>query len=403
MNKSNKLNILFVSSEFPLSKSQNTGGIGTYLLNLSEGLVKKGHQVTIITKDRGKYQYNNLKVVPINSSGINCLKKALKFKLALRILNFFEYPLFFSLGAYFKIRELEQKIDLDLIEGSDFGGELFFYFLLAKKRLPVVLRLHTPSFVIQKYNNENPNLFYKIMKFLEIYCLKKADSLYSPTESLAKIISAIVKRKVDKIIPYPFKPIYSFSKVKRKDNIILFVGKIQPKKGVFTLIKTISEILKKIPDIKLYFAGPDTLQNGKSVKLILREASDKLGISDSIKFFGELNKRELYKVYRQATITVIPSLWENFPNVCLEAMSLDCPVIVSRTGGLTEIIKDEVNGLSFTLENEKELAQKIGKLLKNERLRNKISYNARKTIDNLYLLTIAEKTIEYYKKTIKDK
>lgn len=395
------MRIVFISSEFTADKNEPTGGIGTYLLNITEGLVNLGHEMIVITlKKHKKTSDKKIKIVYVDwgKKFINWGRKILPFSLCQRILNFLEYPIFFSIGAFLKINEIEKKEKIDIIEGNDFGGELFFYLLFRKRRPPVVLRLHTPSFIIQRFNTEPRNLFYKILKFIETYCLKTADSLYSPTKSLAKIISQETNRRVNKIIPYPFRSTYFFKNIKRKQNLVLYVGKLQPKKGVVVLVKAIPGVVKKFPETLFLFVGPDTIWNGKSVKKVLQEICQKNNVSENTIFYkSEIKKDELYRLYRKATITVIPSLWENFPNVCLEAMSQGSVLIASNNGGLKEIIDNENNGLLFKTNNSKDLKEKIIRLIKNKYLREKMSKTAQKNVVDRYNSNkIVKETINYY-------
>lgn len=281
------MKIVFVSSEFPLNHDQSTGGIGTYLLNITEGLTNLGHKVFVLTKWQGrKANYKKIKVVYVDwgQKFINLARKILPFSFYQRVLNFLEYPIFFSFGVFLRLKELERKEMIDIIEVNDFGGELFFYLLLKKKRPPVVLKLHTPSFIIRKFNDEPYNLFYRIMKFLEVFCLKKADSLYSPTKSLAKIIEKEIKKPVKTVITHPFRSPYYFSNIKRKDNLVLYVGKLQPKKGIFLLVEAIPYVLEKLPKTLFYFVGPDTLQNGVSVRRLLKEKIENLRALKNVRF-----------------------------------------------------------------------------------------------------------------------
>ncbi len=397
------MNIFFVSSEFPTTENAPTGGIGTYLVNLTTGLINQGHKVIIITREIGKnYEHKNLQIVTCSTSFniIKILIRTLPFKFFNRIFTFLEYPILFSLEVFFKLKELEKKVKIDIIEGNDFGGELFLYLLLTKKRSPVVLRLHTPSFVIRKFNNERLNLFYWFMELLEVYCLKKADSLYSPTKNLADIISKTIKRKIDTIIPYPFKPLYETSNIKKENNFILFVGKLQPKKGVFTLINAIPEVLKRNSKLKFSFVGPDTVWQGKSVKEQLIKICLKFGIQNNVEFLDEVSKKDLYKLYKKSTITVIPSKWENFPNVCLEAMSQQSVVVATNIGGLREIIYSKHTGILIPKNNiVLRLSEQITRLLKDDKLREELYRNAESEINKKYNINnISKLTVSYYNK-----
>lgn len=398
------MNILFVSSEFPLSDNQATGGIGTYLLNITHGLVKQGHDVTVVTKGSELNKYKNIDVVYCNF-GVNLIqkiKRLLPFSILKSILNFIEYPLLFSIESSLKINQITKKQNIDIIEGSDFGGELFFYLLLNRKRKPVVLRLHTPAYLIQKFNQEPLTLFYRIIKMLEFFCLKKADSLYSPSNSLALLVAKDIKRPVNKIIPYPFKPLNLSGDIKREQHMVLYVGKLQPKKGVFILAEAMPEVCEVFPQVRFLFVGPDTTVNGKSTRKELKILCQKNNIKDNaVSFANETTKDELYKSYRKATIVVIPSLWENFPNVCLEAMFYGAVVVASNTGGLKEMINGN-NGLFFNSNNSGSLAKTIVVLFKNKDLQDRLSQKAQSyVLDKYNINKISVETLNYYQKVIK--
>lgn len=393
------MTIILVSSEFPFSREDATGGIGTYLVNLSSVLSEQGHKVIIITSKVGKFRYKKIEVIccSLGDKTINRLKKTFPFMFIKRLLNFIQYPLLFSLGTYLKIREINRKTKIDIIEGSDFGGELFFHLLLNNvHKPPVVIRLHTPSFVIQRYNDEPLTLFYRAVKFLEIFCLKTADGLYSPSKSLASIVSQAVGRKVTKVIPYPFAPSLE-TRRNTKANIILYVGKLQPKKGVFLLIESIPLILKAHPSIKFIFAGPDTLFEGRSVKKMMVNILKKTNCIKSVSFLGNIGKIDLKKLYLKSQVLVTPSYWDNYPNVVLEGMSYKVPIVASRVAGLIEIIKHNVTGLLFRSGSQDDLTKQINRLLMNGKLRNILSRNAHEwIINNLNYDKIGEQTISYY-------
>lgn len=395
------MNIALVTSEFPNTQYAATGGIGTYAQNLITGLSKSGHKVYLITNS-----YKDVKYIPRNITVIDAqihtklledLQKILPFGLFKRIMKVVSYPVLFQIGVLFTLMKLSRSTSIDIIEGNDFAGELFLYLLLVKKRPPVTLRLHTPSFVLQKLNNEPFNLFYRLMSFFEIYCLKKADSLYSPSNSLAKIITKKIKKPVKTVIPYPFKPVYFDLRIKRKQNLVLYVGKLQFKKGVFQLISAIPQVVDKLPDTKFIFAGPDTLNKGYSVKKLLISNIRRNKLLNNVIFYSDLNKKKLLKLYIQSTIVIIPSIWENFPNVCLEAMANGSLVIANKVGGIGEIIKNNLNGILTNTTIPELLAKEIIEHMINFKKRNSLTSKARKFVKTTYNIKFITKlTVKYY-------
>lgn len=400
--KHKKLSVILVCAEYPY-KNQPTGGFGTYIKHLSQALASRGHSITIIcqgvkqqtfTKDKCKV----LVIVPTLLPLINLLKNQ-PIHLFKRIGNFLSYPLLFSFAAAKTIKNITKKEHVDIIEAGEYAGELFFYLLLFKQKLPkTVIKLHTPTFLIRRYNKENTNLFYAIMEFIEKYCLKRVDSIYSPSQTIAKQIKQELSKPINKIIPHPFKASYlKIKSITSKPKIVLFAGKLQTKKGVFLLARSIPQVVKKFPQVKFIFAGPDTTENGQSIKQILLSQFKKENCLNVVKFLGNLKPKQLNFLYKRATITVIPSLWDSYSYVALEALSQGSQVVVSRAAGVAENLKSAKIKV-FSPNNPSALTKSIIDLLNSKYAK---SYKKLQNIFNAHDdKTIALKTQKYYRKVL---
>lgn len=401
------MHIVFVCSEYPYKKNQATGGFGRYVDNISQGLAAMGQKVSIVCRvkeKRSKVNRGKVEIIPIVPFGAGLLREITSYvqiSIVHRLSNFMIFPILWSFSVWLTLRRINKECKIDVIEGGDFGAELFFY-LLFREKIPTVIKLHTPSFILRKYNREARTLFYRVMEFMEKYCLKRATSLNSPSNGLAKLVSKEINRPVPDIIPYPVEKI-SVQRIKKRDNnLVLYVGKHQPKKGVFILLKAIPQVLKKIPEAKFIFIGPDTRWRGESVKKKIKDFIDQNKLNHAIRVYEEATKGKIVYFYQRAAVTVIPSLWENFPNVCLEAMSYGSAVVATRVGGLAEIVENEKTGLLVEPNNPLPLAQSIVYLLTNTEKREELAKNANKRIKERYSLkTISQQTIAYYKGLIK--
>lgn len=394
------MNILFVSSEFPENKFSPTGGIGTYLVNLCTQLVKSGHKVTLITRGRGKiYSYKSIDVIQIN-----CRIISIKFKginIISKFFSFIEYPVIFSLKSAMLINKVVKKNDIDLIECSDFCGDLWFYLLnpFIKKIVPVVVRLHTPYFVISKFNNDYKGITNKILTFFEKTQILLADSVYSPSKNLAKLVQRETGKKINVVIPYPFNPKYKKSiLVKREKWTILYVGKLQYKKGVFKLLKAVQLLKNKNKSIFCYFIGLDTIINTNWISNLMKNKALEFNISNNIKIINKnIGKKQLFSYFKKSSALVVPSLWENFPNVILEAFQLGTPVVAASVGGIPEMIKDGYNGLLYSSSSSTQLGNSVFEVLKNPRLANNFSRNAYKKLRTNYnSKKVTKQTLSYY-------
>ena len=171
--------------------------------------------------------------------------------------------------------------------------------------------------------------------------------------------------------------------VSQQDFVIIFAGRIDPVKGISILLNAFNLILVKYQNIRLFIAGDG------DYKASLKNASPHWA---NITFTGFVNKDELYSLYTIADIGVVPSLHEEFGYVALEMMMMNLPLVVSQTTGLSEMVKDGVNGLTANLSSSQDqqneltriLADKILTLIGDESLRREYRENGRKRFLDVY-------------------
>ena len=158
-----------------------------------------------------------------------------------------------------------------------------------------------------------------------------------------------------------------------QEKYIFFVGRFVYKKGIDILVRAFSKI--GISNLKMILEG-----KGESLEEIQKLVSE-LNISNRIIFTeGKLTEFEKINYMKNSLFGVIPSRLEPFGIVGLEFMAAGVPVIVSKTGGLIDIIKDNETGLFFESENQKDLTEKIKLMYQDEKLRSRISENQKKMI-----------------------
>ncbi|MGD9580924.1 MAG: glycosyltransferase family 4 protein [Vampirovibrionia bacterium] len=154
-----------------------------------------------------------------------------------------------------------------------------------------------------------------------------------------------------------------------KENIVLFVGGDFHRKGVDILRNSVDKVANEIPDVKFVIIGKNT---------------DKMKFKDHPNFelLGPIfDKSLLAQYYRKAKVFVLPSRFEPLGHVLWEAMSFSTPVIVAQAGGMPETVIEGYNGFTFPVENHEILADNIIKILNDNELANKLSYNAKSHYD----------------------
>jgi glycosyltransferase involved in cell wall biosynthesis len=170
---------------------------------------------------------------------------------------------------------------------------------------------------------------------------------------------------------------------------IMIVGRLSPIKGHIYLIRALPEIIKKFPELKLIVLGEGPLRS----KLIKQASS--LNVVEHIEFLGFANPNS-YTPHCQ--LMVLPSLYESFGLVYIEAFSLKIPVIAFDAEAGNEIIENNVTGILVEKENTKALAEKIIYLLENPNEREKIAAKAYENFLKCYTIDrMAKDTLEWYR------
>lgn len=259
--------------------------------------------------------------------------------------------------------------------------------------IPRVHTSHSLGIVRKKALDADNPLFSTRLK-IEKEVLQKADKVIATTPLEQKIIANYYSVKPQKISMVPcgvntklFRPSENnkareILQVDKK--IILFVGRFEENKGLPVLLKAL-DILKKnhpatLAEAMLVIVGGDSLDTppeelSPEKKRYLKFIQEK-SLSERIIFAGPVQHKELPSWYSGAWVTVVPSYYESFGLVAVEAMACGCPVIASRTGGLQQNVLHGKTGLLVEPKNPKDLAIALNYLLKNERARNEMARQA---------------------------
>jgi len=162
-----------------------------------------------------------------------------------------------------------------------------------------------------------------------------------------------------------------------EEKLVLYVGRLVYEKGIHVFVNAVPKILGKV-DAKFVVVG-----NGY-MKEPLSKLVKSMGLAHKVMFTGFVDDETLKNLQRCADVSVVPSLFEPFGIVALEAMAAKSPVVVSDTGGLSEIVEHDVNGVKVYPENPDSLAWGITKVLLDRKYANWIRNNAYKKIVEKY-------------------
>lgn len=161
------------------------------------------------------------------------------------------------------------------------------------------------------------------------------------------------------------------SSINHSGKKLMCVGRLTFGKGQDILIKAMSIVKKNFPEVKLQIIG------GGEYASELLSLVDSLELSSSIEFIGQIPHDRIISQMADAYAVVVPSRFEAFSYVIIEAMSAGVPVIASAVGGIPEIVRDRVDGFLVPPENPEILAEHIMEMLNNQELRKTMGKNAR--------------------------
>ena len=179
------------------------------------------------------------------------------------------------------------------------------------------------------------------------------------------------------------------------ERAVVFVGRLVPEKGVQVLLDAVPKVLRRCHDAKFIVVGSGPHEDE------LRRIASSLGVGEKVQFTGYVDIATKNTLLGWAEAVVIPSLYEPFGIVALEAMGSEVPVIASATGGLTEVINDRVDGLLVPPGNAEALASAICRVLFNPGAARLMAKRARSKVARSFgWAGVARRTVEVYDEVI---
>ena len=155
--------------------------------------------------------------------------------------------------------------------------------------------------------------------------------------------------------------------------VILFVGRIQPLKGVDVLLEAFATIARFHPQATLLVVGGPSGPKGQRELAILRHRAVALGVAGRVKLYGPMPHGLLADFYRAADLLAVPSRAESFGLVAAEAQACGTPVVAAKVGGLVYVVDDGVTGVLVDGWDPADYAEVLDRLLSDEGLRKKMS------------------------------
>jgi D-inositol-3-phosphate glycosyltransferase len=186
-------------------------------------------------------------------------------------------------------------------------------------------------------------------------------------------------------------------------RLVLFVGRLDPVKGLDTLLRAMCTLTEIEPELAQHLClaviGGDTNDNGADIAdelECLDDLKDKVGLHDLVAFLGSRAQDTLPYYYSAAEVCVVPSHYESFGLVALEAMACGTPVIASRVGGLLHTVEDDVTGFLVPAGDPDALADKLRLILCHRSLQERLAVNARRKAQDFTWQEVADRILDLY-------
>ncbi|MBI5669930.1 MAG: glycosyltransferase [Chloroflexi bacterium] len=187
-------------------------------------------------------------------------------------------------------------------------------------------------------------------------------------------------------------------------QLLLFVGRIEPLKGVDTVLQALARLGRQSPNlldtVRFAVIGGD-LNNAELTRL--RQFSADLGLEDCVEFLGAKDQAQLPLYYAASLAVVMPSDYESFGMVALEAMACGTPVIASQVGGLAYLIRDGETGFLVPVREPDALAERIGVLLADPHQREEMGQAAARLARQYTWPAITDRLLQLFQRVLEQR
>ena len=385
----------------PLGKlgSKDTGGMSVYVRELSRELGRRGHRVDIYTRrsqnahDRVVELHENVRLIHLRLGENQYLSKA---EMYLHLQDFF--------------RELEQfrsagQLEYDLIHSHYWLSGMLGIWAQETWKRPHVAMFHSLGAVKNQTGIGGPEPETRIAT--ENAVIKTCHRIFAPTQREKERLIDFYGAPPDKIGVVPcgvdlelFCPMDQATArlqlgFNPDDTLALFVGRYDSMKGLDRLIEAM-RYLKHRRHLRLIIVGGDGIHTPEGQRLL--GLARTFGVEESIAFSGRIEQKDLPVYYNAADVMVMPSHYESFGLVSLEALACGIPVVATPVGVMDTIIKEGQNGQLVENGDAKLLAAAIDQVTS---LVPALSADAiRQTVQSFGWPTIASAIIKEYEKTL---
>lgn len=389
---------------------KDTGGMNVYVRDLTRSLGQKGIHVDVFTRSQDEHVphvlhdlgYGN-RVVHIRSGPEVPLPKK---ELVHHLPEFVQ-----GVQAFAQAK----GIRYDVIHSHYWMSGIAARDLKSAWGAPVVHMFHTLGLMKQRVARKSEEVEGEYRLTGEKDVLRIADRVVAATPAEMAQIQWLYQVKIDNVVIIPpgvdTSHFYPISPDEAKEFIgappcaqmLLFVGRIEPLKGIDTLIRAIAIMRQQGLFVCLSVIGgdPNGVENQNTEIGRLQEMSKQAGLDDLVTFLGKQSQDTLPYYYSASDAVVVPSHYESFGMVALEAMACGVPVVASQVGGLAYLVQDGVTGFTVPVDDPQALADRLSLIFQYPDLRARLGRQAAEVAVEYAWEKIAERMIQLYDDVLK--
>ena len=371
-----------------------SSGVVTYVHWLREGLRRRGHRVSIFPNllDGPEDQVHPVRQSPMFRARSWLASKRGNADYLVRN---------WGAACAGSILDVHRRDRIDVIEMEESFG--WAADVARCTSIPTVVKLHGPAFLTAGDPAPGPARSRIEWEGAALHGLPvlTAPARFTLERTLShyRLAPAIARHVVNPLTLPDATPLWDLDRCDRQT--LLFVGRFDRLKGADVVLKAFANLLRRNPDLRLVFVGPDIGMDWESRPWVHFEELAGLLLDANarqrVEFKGKLSPPEIYALHTHAFVTLIASRFENQSYTALEAMLQGCPVVSSDGGGQAEIVSHGVTGLLAKAGSADDLGEKIQALLDNPEHAAVLGRNARaQVLERHDPDRVAAQTIEVY-------
>jgi glycogen(starch) synthase len=297
-------------------------------------------------------------------------------------------------------RRLGKRVRFDLVHGHDWLVAGAAASLADRLRCPYLTTIHATEYGRhQGWVQKHPQSYIHRM---ETWMAGRADRVITCSYYMRGHVSDVFGIAEEQIVVIPngidtgdLHPVDDLDALRARfaepgERLVLLVGRLVYEKGFQLALDALPQVIRRPGRVRFLVAGSGTHEAE------LRKQAERLGLMEHGTFMGWIGDDVLHSLYRIADLCVVPSIYEPFGLVALEAMASGCPCIVADTGGLREVVPGNDVGLRFRSRNPRALATMMRRVLDDDALRERLVAEASVHVLSFDWNDVARRTAQVY-------